>query len=51
MTKIAKDVWVIDCRLSKFKKFLSEIKDKVVFIKCGITALMRNTELPNIKFK
>ena len=51
MTEIAKDVQVINCWLSELKDSLSEIKDKVAFIRCGITALVCNTGLLDIKFE
>jgi len=51
VTKIAKDVRAIDCRLSKLKDSLSEIKDELAFIRRGIIALVRNTGLLDIEFK
>ena len=51
ITKIAKDIQAIDYQLSKLKDSLSEIKDKLTFIWCGITLLIYNTKLLNIKFK
>ena len=51
VTEITKDVWAINHQLSKLENSLSEIKNTVVFIKCGITALIHNTELPDIEFE
>ena len=51
MIEIAKDIQAIDCWLRKLKNSLSKIKDKLTFIKHGITALVYNTRLPNIEFK
>jgi hypothetical protein len=51
VTKIAKDVWAIDCRLSGLKDSLSEIKDKLVFIRRSITTLIYNAGLLDIEFK
>ena len=51
VTKIAKDVQAIDCRLSKLKDSLSEIKDKLVFMRHSITTLVYNAGLLNIEFK
>ena len=48
---MVKDVWAIDCQLNKLKDFLSKIKDEFVFIRYSITILIRNTRLPDIKFK
>jgi len=48
VTKIAKDVCAIDCGLSELEDFLSEIKDKFAFIRCGITIFICNTGLLNI---
>ena len=49
VTKIVKDVWAIDCRLSKLKDSLSKIKDKLTFIRRSIIILIRNTRLLDIK--
>jgi len=43
-----KDIWAIDCRLSELKDSLSKIKDKLAFIRRGITILIYNTGLLNI---
>ena len=51
VTKIAKDAWAIDRRLSKLKDSLSRIKDKLTFIRRSITILIRNTRLLDIEFK
>ena len=49
VTKIVKDIWAIDRRLSKLKNSLSKIRDKLIFIRRGIIILIRNTRLLNIK--
>jgi len=46
-----KDIWAIDCWLNKLKNSLSEIKDKLAFIRHGITTLAYNAGLLNIEFK
>ena len=51
VTEIVKDIWAIDCQLNRFKDFLSEIKNKLAFIKCGITVLVYNARLLDIEFK
>ena len=51
MTKITKDIQAIDHQLSRLKDSISKIKDKLVFIKRSITALIHNTRLPDIEFK
>jgi len=51
VTEIAKDIRAIDRWLSEFKDSLSEIKDKLIFIRRGIIALVRNAGLLNIEFK
>jgi len=51
VTKIAKDVWAIDRRLSKLKDSLSKIKDRLAFIRRSIIALIRNAGLLDIEFK
>ena len=51
VTKIVKDIQAIDCQLGKLEDSLNEIKDELTFLKCGITALIRNTGLLNIEFK
>ena len=51
MAKIIKDIWAIDYRLSKLKGPLSKIKDKLAFIRCGITILICNARLLDIELK
>ena len=51
MAKVAKDIRAIDYRLSKLKGSLSKIKDKLAFIRRGITILIRNARLPDIELK
>ena len=51
VTKIVKDVRAIDRRLSGLKDSLSEIKDELAFIRCGITILIRNAGLLDIELK
>jgi len=51
ITNMVKDVWVIDYWLNKFKDSLSEIKDKLVFLRRGIIALVRNARLLDIEYK
>jgi hypothetical protein len=51
VTKIAKDTWAIDRRLSKLKDSPSKIKDKLAFIRRGITTLIYNAGLLDIEFK
>ena len=51
VTDMVKDIQAIDCWFSKFKDFLSEIKDELAFLKYGIIALIYNTGLPNIKYR
>jgi len=51
VTNIAKDVWGIDRRFNKFKDSLSEIKDKLAFLRRSVITLIRNTRLPDIKYK
>jgi hypothetical protein len=51
VAKIVKDVRAIDNRLSKLKGSLSEIKDKLAFVRRGITVLIRNARLPDIELK
>jgi hypothetical protein len=51
VTKIVKDAWAIDRRLSELKDSLSEIKDELAFIRRSITALIYNARLPDIEFK
>ena len=51
VTKITKDVQVIDCWLSRLKNSLSEVKDKLTFIRRGITILVYNARLLDIEFE
>jgi len=51
VTKIAKDIRAIDCRLSKLKDSLSKIKDGLAFIRRSIIALIYNARLLDIEFK
>jgi uncharacterized membrane protein (DUF106 family) len=46
---IAKDIQAINRQLNKFKDSLSEIKDKLTFLKYSIIALVHNARLLNIK--
>jgi len=41
----------MDRQLSEFKDSLSEIKNKLRFIKCGIITLIYNAGLLDIEFK
>ena len=38
-------------QLSKLKDSLGEIKDELIFIRCGITVFVRNTRLLNMEFE
>jgi hypothetical protein len=51
VTNIAKDVRAIDCRFNKFKDSLSEIKDKLAFLRRSVIALIRNARLLDIKYR
>jgi hypothetical protein len=51
VAKVVKDIWAIDNQLSKLKGSLSKIKDKLAFIRRGITTLIRNARLPDIELK
>ena len=46
-----KNILAIDYQLNKLKDSLNEIKNKLALIKCGITTLIYNARLPDIKFK
>jgi len=48
---MAKDVRAIDRRFNEFEDSLSEIKDKLVFLRRGVIALIRNAGLPDIEYK
>jgi hypothetical protein len=51
VAKVVKDVRAIDYWLSKLKGSLSEIKDKLAFIRCSITTLIYNAGLLDIELK
>jgi len=51
VAKVVKDIWAIDYWLSKLKGSLSKIKDKLIFIRCGITILIYNARLLDIELK
>jgi hypothetical protein len=51
VTNIAKDIRAIDRRFNKFKDSLSEIKDKLTFLRRSIIALIRNTRLLDIEYR
>ena len=51
VTKIAKDIWAMDRRLSGLKDSLSKIKDELAFIRRSITILIYNARLLDIEFK
>jgi len=51
VTNIAKDVRAIDRRFNKFKDSLSKIKDKLAFLRRSVIILIRNTRLPDIKYR
>ena len=51
VTNIVKDVQAIDRRFNKFKDSLSEIKDKLAFLRRSIIALIYNAGLPDIKYR
>jgi len=50
VTNMAKDVQAMDRRFNKFKDSLSEIKDKLAFLRRGIIVLVYNAGLPDIKY-
>ena len=49
VANIAKDIRAIDRRLKEFKDSLSNIKDKLAFLRRSIIILIYNTRLPDIK--
>jgi len=49
VTNMAKDIRAIDRRLNKFGDSLSEIKDKLKFLRRSVTALICNAGLLDIK--
>jgi len=51
VAKVVKDIWAIDHQLSKLRGSLGKIKDKLVFIRRGITILIYNARLPDIELK
>jgi len=51
VTKIVKDIQAINCQLNRLEDFLSEVKNKLAFIRRGITTFIHNTGLLNIEFK
>ena len=51
VAEVVKDIQAIDYQLSKLKGSLSEIKNELAFIKCGITILIYNAKLLNIRLK
>ena len=51
VAKVVKDIRAIDYRLSKLKGSLSKIKDKLAFIRRGITTLIYNAGLLDIELK
>jgi hypothetical protein len=51
VAKVVKDIRAIDYRLSKLKGSLSKIKDKLAFIRRGITTLIYNARLLDIELK
>ena len=51
VAKVVKDIRAIDHRLSKLRGSLGKIKDKLAFIRCGITILIRNARLLDIELK
>ena len=51
VAKVVKDIWAIDNWLSKLKGSLSKIKNKLAFVRRGITILIRNARLLDIELK
>ena len=49
--EIIKDIQAVDYQLNKLEDSLSEIKDKLAFIRRSITVLVHNTRLLNMEFK
>ena len=41
----------MDCQLNEFEDFLSEIKDKLAFLRCGVIAFIHNAELLDIEYE
>jgi len=48
---MVKDVWGMDRRFNKFKDSLSEIKDKLAFLRRSVIIFVRNAGLLDIKYK
>ena len=48
---MSKDVQAMDCQLNWFEDSLSEIKDKLAFLRCGIIALIHSAGLLDIEYK
>ena len=51
VAKVVKDIRAIDYQLSKLKGSLNKIKDKLTFIRLGITTLIYTAGLPDIELK
>ena len=51
VTNIVKDVRAIDYRFNNFKDSLSEIKDKLTFLRRSVIALIYNARLPDIEYR
>jgi cell division septum initiation protein DivIVA len=49
VTDIVKDIQAIDRQLNEFKNSLSEIKDKLAFLRYSVIAFIHNARLLNIK--
>jgi len=49
VTNIAKDIRAIDRRLNEFRDSLSEIKDKLAFLRRGVITLIHNARLLDIE--
>ena len=49
VTNIVKDIQAINRQLNKFKDSLNEIKDKFIFLRCGVIVLICNAGLLDIK--
>ena len=51
VTDMAKDVRAMDRQFSEFEDSLSEIKDKLAFLRRGVITLVRNAGLPDIEYR
>ena len=51
VTNIAKDIQAIDRWFGKFEDSLSEIKDKLTFLRRGVIVLVYNTGLLDIEYR